>query len=468
LRRSHEHFGEPDAQDADTDSLDRDHIARAVEAHLKCREATHGQEVVVGVKGSGKTDLRLHVEASDPDALVVNFSASDIMLNIDASELPGSSGRGKNVVSAILLTEFAQRAGRQGKSPTMLKLKGAADRITQMIKNVPEATQVDVYGIVKFSPAKLMQTSAKNVVQNATNDLLKDVIDALKDQRGYILIDDIEDVIDNIEEHPLVLESIVRAAHDINHVSKDRLHVLVFLKHGLWRAWYEEQREYDKVAHRIAFLEWDRKSLVDLIGRRIATARGITDTLTAEELWRKEFEWEGTFESFTYQTTRYSVNGPRDVIALCNAAGVAAGDLDSPIKLTHIEGQLAKYSEQKLLGIHQDFGVLYPGLAVFVQRVFRNSDATLSAQKLASQIEDKVKTDPDAKFEDYSSAEWYRNATSERLAMLMYEIGVVGIGVEPDVRYAIGSRTVSRTEFMSQKQLLVHPAFRRNLGIQNA
>ena len=88
-------------------------------------------------------------------------------------------------------------------------------------------------GFGKISLGKLLQTEATQFVQNAIDSLIGGVVSALDNKRGYILIDDVEDVFHGIEQNPIFLEGVVRSVKDINTATKDRLHALIFIKHGL-------------------------------------------------------------------------------------------------------------------------------------------------------------------------------------------------------------------------------------------
>src|SRR4029077_1520043 len=106
-------------------------------------------------------------------------------------------------------------------------------------------------------------------VNTATKELLEGVLSALTGKRAYIMIDDADDVFPGLEENPAFVEGLARAVNDINRLAGSRIHVLLFLKYGVWRRWFEHQQEYDKVAHLIQEISWTDKALRELIARRI-------------------------------------------------------------------------------------------------------------------------------------------------------------------------------------------------------
>ncbi|WP_201406833.1 P-loop ATPase, Sll1717 family [Mycobacterium intracellulare] len=455
------YFGEPDASIVGLSALGKRHIERGIESQIKYHDRVEGLQAIVGVKGSGKTDLRKHIESAE-SAFVFNLNAEKFTLTLDAS-VKGTSGRIKTVISMILLRGFAKQFGAKGNSKPKQALLKVFEKSTEILGNIPDAVEVGMAGFGKVSLGKLLKSDATQWVQNAIDELVTGVTSALEGQRGYILIDDVEDVFPGIEENPIFLEGVVRSVKDINTLAQGRLHALIFIKHGLWKSWFENPREYDRVKSIIGFLEWDDNSLVSLIGRRIAAIHGVNPATPVEQLWAKEFAWSNGFEAFARQVTKYCVNGPRDMIELCNLAGSAAGgDL---ITNQHIEESIGDFSEAKFNGLNADYGDLYPGITSFVERVFRNSKATMKGTELAEQIEATTMADPAAEKDSFYTEKWFTDRTPQRLATLLYEIGVVGFGTEPDITYAIKSPTISQSDLVAQGRLVVHPAFRPRLGI---
>ncbi len=179
----------------------------------------------------------------------------------------------------------------------------------------------------------------------------------------------------------------------------------------------------------------------------------------------KEFDWpkKTSFDDFSRSVTQYCVNGPRDFIVLANQAkGVAGKKL---IQRGHIESVLKTYSQNKIFGINADFGDVYENVHKFVEIVFQKCPAEIRGGEVADWIEkhamlqDRV----DKEFTKYS---WYSLSSKERIAALMYEIGVLGRKVEGrDPIYSMEKPTESISELLGST-LTVHPAFRPHLNVQ--
>ena len=149
-KRAVTYFGHPDASSVEISLLTRDHVEREIEEAMKCGDRESGLQVVVGTKGSGKTELRRRIGASH-EGLVLMLDADHAYLSIDASANHESSGRLKTAVSLILLREFAERVSRDGASGAATALRKALTASTKVLENVPNAVSVKAGGAVSYT-----------------------------------------------------------------------------------------------------------------------------------------------------------------------------------------------------------------------------------------------------------------------------------------------------------------------------
>ena len=462
-RKGRGYFGDVDAAVPRPADLSAQHIAHQVQQGLKYLDRTDGTQIVVGIKGSGKTDLRRFIARADPNALVLNLNADTSNPNIDVQGLNVRSGRIKNALALKLLAgfraEIIKTASRTTK--TIEKLKAAGDRTKEIVKKLPESIDIDTpFGSISLGALSLPQSAG--IVQDAWESLAADVKAAMSSKRGYILIDDVEDVFPGIETNPDFLEGLCRSVVEVNSRFESRLHALLFVKYGVWRHWYENQREYDKVADAIVHLSWNDDLLVDVISRRIAWRQDrAQDELGNEGLWTLEFEFDN-FASYTRHFTDVCVSGPRDIIYLCNQCAVTSGD--RKIILEDLEEVLPRYSENKLYEIGADFRDVYENIDKFVLQVLRGATVKMSFAALAELIEAKGLLDDTVK-QEYNKYAWFRLSDREKLAALMYEIGVTGVAFPDRVIYAIEEPLRTAT---GNETLVIHPAFRSVLHTSGA
>lgn len=465
--RGETYFGAIDASTSRNPvNLGEVHLSQAVEERLKCRNKDRGSHTIVGVKGSGKTDLRKHIEALEP-AYTLVLSAENATLNLEADSTSVKSGVIMNTMATVLLRAFANHLETIQDTKLEQSAKKLFRKTKQIAANIPESVELSLSGVGKVSLGKLLKGSAPAVIKQANDALVADIVEALTaaQMRGYILIDDVEDVISGIENNLLFLEGVARSLSVINDNSGGRLHALMFLKHGIWKSWEMAPDEYDKVEDRIAFLTWNHDTLVRMIALRIASLRGLDKTQEPERLWKAEFEWQGDFAKFTEEVTQYCVNGPRDMVKFCNLAAERAGAINSLITINHFRKALGDYSKGKIRSLVENYNTLYPGIRFLVTRAFRGSPgAKMSAKELAALIQENILVDPDGQ-NDANIDRKLRSWPKETLALLMYEIGVVGFHAGGSVQHVIESPDVSESDFMAQPEVVVHPAFRPHLGI---
>jgi len=468
MARDRTYFGEPDASVAVGEDLAAQHVLRDIERDLRWNMRTSGTQVVVGVKGSGKTELRRYLESCS-SAFTFNLDGEKSYFSQDVSSVPRQSSRIRNAVAAVLLREFARQFGESSTSRAAQALKIAFKASTTLLKNIPGAIDLQAPG-VRVRVGDLIKSASDStssaVLQDAVDELVTMVVDALSknDTSGAILIDDVEEVFLGIEKNPLFLEGIVKAVAEINRRGLGKIHALLFVKHGLWRVWFEDHKDYDKVDSLIDFLAWDHQALVELITKRIAHQHGMErESRSIEDLWGAEFSWNGELDNITRYCTRYCVSGPRDMIRLCNLAGVNAGD--ELITQANIEAILGRYSEQKIFGLQADFGDTYPGISRFVVQVFQGAPAQMATGMDVAKLIN-LRTFLDLRFNDqFKEQQWYNVATKEELAAVMYQVGVIGFESPHGPIYAIEEPNLSNAEFLGKKGVCIHPAFHPYLGI---
>jgi hypothetical protein len=466
-KRGQTYFGAPDASVVQNKiELKKVHVPQDIESELKYGNRVGGFHTVVGVKGSGKTDLRKHIEAFEP-AYILNLSVENAILNLEADSTQAKSGVIMNTMATVLLRAFANYLETIQDSKFKQSAKNFLRKTKDMAENIPESVELTLSGVGKVSLGKLLKGSAPAIIKQTNDALFEDIIEALTatQMRGYILIDDVDDVISGIENNVRFLEGVARSLSVINQRCGERLHALMFLKHGIWKSWATAPDEYDKVEDRIAFLTWDHDSLVRMIGLRIASVRGLSSEQDTEALWKAEFNWQGDFAAFTEEVTGFCVNGPRDMVKFCNLAAARAGDKDSPITIEHFRAALGDYSQGKIRSLAENYNALYPGITFLVTRAFRKAAGPeMTAKELAERIQQNILVDPLGQ-NDENIDKKLRSWPKERLALLMFEIGVVGFRVGRDIEYVIESPVLSEADFMAQQHVVIHPAFRKHLGI---
>jgi hypothetical protein len=459
------YFGLSDAAHEPKENIVLDHVPWAFEDQLKFGDQPEGKQVIIGIKGSGKTALRRFIEERK-GTIVWNIDCDNAYFDIDASAIRGRSGIIKNSLALDLLRGLASHLSEVDShgitEKVANKARSAFETGMEIIQNVPKALTIDAK-FVQIDIAELIKPKASRYVKAAWDEVHSGLMEALEDKEAYIMIDDVEDVFPGLETNPSFIEALVRAIHDINRRSGDRLHILLFMKNGVWRRWFENQTEYDKVGHIIQEISWDHNALCMLIAKRIARIHGklpkAKAAVESEDLWKLEFAWpkSKTFQSFSRDLTKYCVSGPRDMIVIANKARIEAQE--EKITISHINTILKSYSEAKTFELAADFNDVYPEIHRFVECVFQGCPEKMKGSEFAEWIESHSLTD-EAVDNQFRSLEWYSLASKERLVSIMYQIGFLGRRINRQtVIYAMQRPTESTAEIISS-QLEVHPAFR--------
>jgi hypothetical protein len=462
-----EYFGHPDAAREGPESIVPDHVVRGFEKSIKCGDRLTGKQVIVGLKGSGKTAVRRYLEGRD-GIPTWNLDSDHQHLTMDTSAALGRSGALKNAIAFRLLTTFGSHLMA---TPEAFGLPKHENTIAETLTGVGERLrtilgEVDLrLPFVQINLGRLLQAESAPAVTKATKELIDGLLAALGKRRVYLMIDDADDIFQGLEKNPAFVEGLARAMEDVNRLAGNRIHALLFLKQGIWRAWYERQQELDRINHIIQEISWDDRLLIELIARRIARIHKTDIADGDESLWKREFDWTGTpsFDTFSAQFTQLCVSGPRDMIALANASKEVAGA--ERITAGHLAKVTPKYSEGKLYGINADFGGVYEDISQFIDMVFQGCPPVMSGRDAAEWI--YVHGLTNARVDDhFKGLSWYSSAAKERLLAMMFEVGLFGRLRDDDTpEYAI-QRTAASPGELLESMLIVHPAFQQHLSVR--
>jgi hypothetical protein len=144
----HQHyFGSPDAAHEDSDKILLDHVTRDFELSLKAENRSDGAQIIIGIKGSGKTALRRYIQEKDRAALFWNIDSDNASLDIDPVVLKGRSGILKNTLALELIraltNHLSSEAAEYGLGTQTVKhLSQAGRKVVNILGNVPGAIGV--------------------------------------------------------------------------------------------------------------------------------------------------------------------------------------------------------------------------------------------------------------------------------------------------------------------------------------
>lgn len=460
------YFGQIDASSVEIANLLKNHLNLEIENSVKIGDNQNGDQIIIGIKGSGKTHLRRKIEGElSSEDILFNLNTDHAQFNLDANDIDEHSGRLKNYISlefARILVNYINNLNPETKSKWQT-VKDNLLSVKEAFKQVLKDSELDV-PYIKIDLKSLFNSEDHSLVQSAWQNMIDDLVKVLDDCKIYILIDDAEDVFKNLEKSPDFIEALCRSVKDINQRSGNKIHVILFMKKGIWRIWFEANREYDKVKDVIHFLSWDKDDVLDVITKRISEMNSIEfDSENRMEIWSKEFDFENRdeFDKLTDYMFSLVINGPRDIIEIANVAKVFSKS--EKINIDNVVQIESKYSQEKLYGINADFGDIYPLIHKFIEIVFNGESFEMSGEKLIEIIESKGLT-VNRVAKQLSSAEWFDELGKEQIALVLYKIGFFNIEIDGKYYHSLEKQDIKMIDILNNN-IQVHPAFRSHLGM---
>ena len=230
---------------------------------------------------------------------------------------------------------------------------------------------------------------------------------------------------------------------------------------------FEAPEEYDKIKHSMEFLKWDVVGCAAVLSGRIAAIhkkpvakiKKFKDTVN---LLKLEFAGkEADIEKCFAEIFSFSVNGPRDVIDLCN--NVRREYPTGAITREMVLDRCANFFEEKLYALNADFGHIYPDIARLIEGVFRGFMVSFKGSDLATRL-DRILSDPNIDRQSYGKHHWFTDLTSTSFVKKLFDIGVIGIVKQnrPHL-FANESNTISQN-LLINSELVVHKAYQPALG----
>jgi hypothetical protein len=158
----------------------------------------------------------------------------------------------------------------------------------------------------------------------------------------------------------------------------------------------------------------------------------------------------------------FSVNGPRDVIDLCN--NIRREYPSRKITTEMVLERCSNFSEEKLYAINADFGHIYPDMPVLVESIFRGFKAYFKGTELAEHLDKNILSDPNINRQSFGKHHWFIDLTPVNCVKRLFDIGIVGIDRKQGVHlFSSESNTVSQNTLLNS-DLIIHKAYQPALG----
>ena len=296
------------------------------------------------------------------------------------------------------------------------------------------------------------------------NGLIND-LKVLTDRKPIVfLIDELDKGWDASEDAKAFIGGLFQAAISINQISNN-FTVIVSLRKELYDnipALYDDFQKYNDI---FEVLEWDNKSLLKLITKRIKHSLPELSSKNAKEAWNTVFKEQICHEdSFNYIVDR-TLFRPREIIQFCiesrqRAIEIRANKIDTNSIVT----SEIKYSEKRTKDIATEYKTQYPHL-LDIFEAFRGFNHIIERKKLEliclSIITGEIKV---------KNATWLENQTEEFLITVLWQIGFFKIYTNcyingKPIEGFYGCHQIGQSNISNVSNFMIHPMFRMYLGI---
>ena len=377
------YFGDVDASAEDATTLSQRFVNDFLLEVVVGPKTPDGATILVGLKGTGKTALgRVATERFSGVKWFRNEKSRDLRFEVPSSNI--RSGTLMGMIKVFIIEQLIEQLYRESKIQ-----RTDFEKFTKFFKNTSatfaKATEINV-PFIKFKPGEFFNVDRQESFDEAWEAAIDLLGRTFKKQEIFVVLDDVDSYFVGIETGPRFVEGLCRAVVELNQVLKPKIYCLLLLKQGSWRTLFEQPEEYDKIKHYMEFLKWDLVGCAAVIGGKISLIHkmpisSINRFADAIPYLKQEFAGDlNVIEECFKEIFSFSVNGPRDVIDLCN--NIRREYKNSKITKEMVLERCSNFSEEKLYAINADFGHIYPDMPAFIESIFRNYKANVQGRRI--------------------------------------------------------------------------------------
>jgi len=271
----------------------------------------------------------------------------------------------------------------------------------------------------------------------------------------FIAIDGLDEHWDTSDPSMYFLAELIAVTKNFSATFGPPLRVVVCLRDNIFRALIDTKSiEYDKIESLVINLEWNSRSLFELIARRVAPFKRLENAVadlrdllpvTVNEIAIEEY------------LARHVLQRPRDYINFFRMLQKECGN-EPLVGEGHIHDTLDKYSANRLVDLENEFGFTYPGISKLITALHGLPDTFKKEQLL--EILQSLCLKPSFRAEAAGLVMNYGQPIT--LARILLSIGVIGI-YDPSIHALrfVHEFSESRVSALweSASHLGVHPVY---------
>ncbi len=462
-------FGKRDAGQEDPKQLVQYYQQPDELDRLKTEEKAQGACIVVGVKGSGKTAICKVIEYNQ-----LQFGIGWTLDISDGFSVENVSKQSSYFRSLLIvhflskLTHLITKNKEMFSDDAQKALPGAISKLRSLAETILGNTNVSAGsdGIsLDLDVGELLKLGQRSLSQFSLEQFCDILSPCLSERRGYILVDDVDEIFPGSDKNYEFIEGLIAAAVDINSVFGNLLHCLVFLKAGAYSLFFEHGRNYDKYGEEATIvLRWGSRELTEMMAIRSRVAVGVDEE--EEVPWRslgRTFAGRKNdiLSSINYMLER-SNSGPRDLVIFGNLAKQSANS--RKISLDDIKSQENRYSQEKLFLLNRDYSIQFGDVANLIAKVFRRKPAVFSKGKLEMFIQTKILGESEVMDGEFSTMPLLGSRDAARVLTILFDFGFLGFRSDDEspFKYMMDMQSdlvVPGVQLLNAYEHRIHPAY---------
>jgi hypothetical protein len=236
----------------------------------------------------------------------------------------------------------------------------------------------------------------------------------------FIAIDGLDEHWDTSDPSMYFLAELLAVTKNLTATFGRPLRFVVCLRDNIFRALVDTKSiEYDKMESLVMNLEWDSRSLVELISRRVAPSKRLDNAVDELRDLLPETVHETAIEPYL---ARHVLQRPRDYVNFFRMLQKECGQ-EPRAGEGHVHDTLAKYCANRLMDLENEFGFTYPGISKLITAIHSLPD-TFTKEQLLEILQTLCMT---PSFRSEAPGLILNYGQPIILARILVSIGVVGI-----------------------------------------
>ena len=225
------------------------------------------------------------------------------------------------------------------------------------------------------------------------------------------------------------------------------IQVIAFVKEHIIQAVAEYYRDYNQYQNRIDGLEWTEDDLLKVVENRISTIMN--------------YDWDDVFDidkmSFANLVLPYLINGPRDLLYICDKSKKCSGKITKEVLTNSIDLlRNSKWSQ-----IKNEFGLSWPKIDLFTKNIIeliptRNRSGITKA-RMMELITGAMKDSQSQLYDLRKQEDWINSALvgDPTIEDKLFLIGAIGYELDGNLYYPWSGRFVDR--FHQSNKVFISP-----------